>query len=187
MNLTRTLDYDWFPQPLPANLVIGAQSWLHSAYACLHYRSKKPCGLRVGHDTGIYVETFFDLGPDGEVSIGNFSTLAGPIISTNGRVAIGDYVLISREVVIADSYVAYPYQGKSDVGTGMGITIEDDVWIGTRAIILGGSHLGVGCIVGAGAVVDFEVPAWAVVAGNPSRIVGWARPPDDAPEREEER
>lgn len=187
MNITRTLDHDWFARPLPANTVIGEQSWLHSAYAFLHYRSTQPCGFRAGHDTGIYVETFFDLGPEGEISIGNFCTLAGPIISTNGRVAIGDYVLISREVVIADSFAALPFQTKADGRPTAEIVIADDVWIGTRAIILGGSRLGPGSIIGAGAVVDFEVPPWAVVAGNPARIVGWARPSRSALSGEGER
>ena len=176
MNATRTLDHDWFPRPLPANTAIGEQGWLHSSYSFLHYRSKRPWGLRTGHDTGIYVETFFDLGPEGEVTIGNFCTLAGPIISTNGRVTIGDYVLISREVVIADSYVAVPFQPTAENRPTAEIVIDDDVWIGTRAVILGGTHLGAGSIIGAGAVIDFDVPAWAVVAGNPARIVGWAHP-----------
>ncbi len=176
MTGSRALEHDWFPRPLPANAAIDEQSWLHSSYAFLHYRSTRPRGLRAGHDTGIYVETFFDLGPKGEVSIGNFCTLAGPIVSTNGRVAIGDYVLISREVVIADSFAAMPLAPGAEGQPSAEITIEDDVWIGTRAVILGGAHLGAGCIIGAGTVVDFTVPSWAVVAGNPARVVGWAKP-----------
>jgi acetyltransferase-like isoleucine patch superfamily enzyme len=43
-------------------------------------------------------------------------------------------------------------------------------------VLLPGARLGDGVIVGAGAVVDFEVPPYAVVAGNPARIVSWARP-----------
>lgn len=156
--------------------MIGEQSWLHSSYAFLHYRSTRPCGFRAGHDSGIYVETYFDLGPNGEVSIGNYCTLAGPIISTNGRVTIGDYVLISREVVIADSFAAMPLAPGAAGQPAAEITIADDVWIGTRAVILGGAHLGPGSIIGAGTVIDFEVPARAVVAGNPARIVSWAQP-----------
>lgn len=184
MNEMRTLEHDWFSRPLPSNVAIGERSWLHSAYAFLHYRGTRRWGVRAGHDTGIYVETFFDLGPEGEVSIGNFCTLAGPIISTNGRVTIGDYVLISREVVIADSFAAVPLPPGTGGRPAEDIAIADDVWIGTRAIILGGTRLGAGSIVGGGAVVDFEVPAWAVVAGNPARIVGWAPPAADAMEGE---
>ena len=43
-------------------------------------------------------------------------------------------------------------------------------------MLLSGARLGKGVIVGAGAVVDFCVPDYAIVAGNPARVVGWARP-----------
>ncbi len=91
MTTPRCLVHDWFPRPLPANIVIGERSWLHSAYAFLHYRSARRCGLRIGHDTGIYDGSLFDLGPDGEVQVGDFCTLVGPIITTNGQVSIGNY------------------------------------------------------------------------------------------------
>ena len=51
------------------------------------------------------------------------------------------------------------------------IVLEDDVWVGMGAVLLGGAHIGAGSIVGAGAVVDFAVPPEVVVAGNPARIV----------------
>jgi acetyltransferase-like isoleucine patch superfamily enzyme len=176
MSERTTLEHDWFPQPLPANVVLGERTWLYSAFAFVHYRSDRPCGLRVGHDTGVYTETFFDLGPYGEVEIGNYCTIAGPIFSTNGRIRIGDYALISREVVLADSFAAAPPDGRLGPEPTGEIVVGDRAWIGSRAVLLGGARLGEGVIVGASAVINFEVPAFAVVAGNPARVVGWARP-----------
>ena len=49
--------------------------------------------------------------------------------------------------------------------------IGDDVWIGSRAIILQGVHVGTGAVVGAGAVVTKDVPPYAVVAGCPAKIL----------------
>ena len=49
--------------------------------------------------------------------------------------------------------------------------IGNDVWIGSRAIILQGVHIGTGAVVGAGAVVTKEVPSYAVVAGCPAKII----------------
>ena len=49
--------------------------------------------------------------------------------------------------------------------------IGNDVWIGDGAIILPGARIGSGVIVGAGAVVAGTVPDYAVVAGNPARVV----------------
>jgi acetyltransferase-like isoleucine patch superfamily enzyme len=51
------------------------------------------------------------------------------------------------------------------------VSIGDDVFVGARAVILKGVHIGNGAVIGAGAVVTRDVPAYAVVAGNPARIV----------------
>jgi len=173
------LEHDWFPQPLPDNVLVGEGTWIFSSYVFLHYRSEQPCGLKIGHDSGIYIGSFLDLGPRAEVEVGNYCALAGPIISTDGRVTIGDYSFISYHVVIADSWLARP---PDDHGVTMGETagrpeihIGENVWIGTRAVILPGARIGEGAVVGAQAVVDFEVPPYAIVAGNPARIVGDAR------------
>lgn len=177
--MSRYLDHDWFPEPLPANVVLGERTWLYSTYAFRHYHSVQPVGLRVGHDTGLYNGTFFDLGIAGEVWIGDYCTLVGAIVCSSGRVDIGDYTFIAHDVVIADSFDARPgvdqQRGHSTSSTPLpssaGIVIGENVWIGARAVLLGGANIGEGAIVGAAAVVDFHVPPHTVVAGNPARIV----------------
>ena len=183
------LAHDWFPQPLPGNVILGERSWCYSSFAFLHCRSRCPCGVRIGHDSGIYHGTFFELGPDGEVEIGNYCTLVGAIISINSRVVIGDFAFLAHEVVLADSIAATPYaehggrrcdtefSGRAPV-----IVIGENAWIGARAVLLPGARLGDGVIVGAAAVVDFAVPAGSIVAGNPARIVGHASPSTNSPQ-----
>lgn len=51
------------------------------------------------------------------------------------------------------------------------VIIDDNVWIGEKASILPGVHIGEGAIIGAGAVVTKDVPPFSVVVGNPARIV----------------
>ena len=51
------------------------------------------------------------------------------------------------------------------------IIIEEDCWVGTGAKLLAGTHLGRGCIVGAGSIVNKEVPPYALVVGSPAKIV----------------
>ena len=174
MNSGKTLEHDWFPEPLPTNVFLGERSWCYSSFAFLHFRSQRPQALSVGHDTGIYHGSFFDLGPNGEVQIGNFCTLVGAIISTNARIEIADYALIAHEVVLADSPVAAPAGLRASAELAHApntvISLGENCWIGARAVLLAGARIGPGAIVAAGAVVDFEVPPYALVAGNPAKI-----------------
>lgn len=169
------LSHDWWPRPLPENVVMGERSWCHSSYAFLHCRSRRALAVRIGTDTGIYKGSFFDLGPDGSVQIGNFCTLVGAIIATNRSVVIGDYTFIAHEVVLADEPVALPCPAVPCSSGSPSVWIGENCWVGARAVLLAGTKLGDGAIVGAGAIVDFEVPPAAIVAGNPARIVGSTR------------
>jgi acetyltransferase-like isoleucine patch superfamily enzyme len=57
--------------------------------------------------------------------------------------------------------------------TSRGITIGNDVWVGSHVVILDGVTVGDKAVIGAGAVVTRDVPAGAVAAGNPARVVRW--------------
>lgn len=103
------------------------------------------------------------------LSIGDYSTIGDRTeIHVGERVTIGERVLISWDCVVMDR----DYHG---IGTMperiLPVTIEDDVWIGCRAIILPGVKIGKGAIVGAGAVVTHDIPPFKVAAGNPARVV----------------
>ena len=99
------------------------------------------------------------------------------------RLVIGSYCSIAQEVMFilnADHYTdhvsTFPFKvkclGDYKEGTSKGdIIIEDDVWIGYRAIIMSGVHIGQGAVVAAGAVVTKDVPAYAIVGGTPAKII----------------
>ena len=164
------LDHDWFDRPLPERLEVGPESWLFSSYMFLHNRSE--LGVTVGQASGLYGGTFFELGPKAKVEIGDYCSLVGVIISTNGRVRIGDYALIAHETLIADRHLALPPDHYAeDAPVSPDIVIGRNVWIATRAVIVGGVEIGENSVVGAGAVVTESVPPNVVVAGNPARIV----------------
>ncbi len=59
------------------------------------------------------------------------------------------------------------------------VVIEGDVWIGASAIVLPGVTIGTGAVVGAGSVVTKDVPAYAVVVGNPARQISSRTGSDD--------
>lgn len=180
------LDWDWWPEPVPPNVEVGQRCYLYSSFAFQRYRSRRPVGVRIGDDTGVYEGTVFDLGPDGEVHIGRFGTIVSPLIAVNGPVVIGDHAFISHDVFVADDPAAVPpdavaLTGRDPAVVSPTIAMGDAVWVGTKAVLLAGARLGDGAIVGAGAVVDFEVPPYAVVIGNPGRVVAWSRPGERPP------
>ena len=175
--MSRMLEHDWFSRPLPANVELGPRSWLYSTFAFIHFQSTVPVGLRVGNDTGIYNGTFFDLGPEGEVDVGNFCTIVGGVFATNGRVEVGDYSFIAHEVVLADGSFATPHGANPGRLSQHRPTIRlgENVWIGARAILLGDVEIGDGAVIGAAAVVRGRIPPMTIFAGNPAKQVGVVR------------
>ena len=176
------LAHDWYPGEVPANVILGERSWLHSSYAFVHHRSERDPSVRIGPDSSAYVGTYFDLGPQGEVDIGRYCAVVGATFVSDARIVVGDYTLIAYGVVIASSAFAVPPDACGAVAEGgrrgsqRDVRIGSDVWIGTRAVVLGGADVGNGAVIGAAAVVDGEVHDYAVAAGNPARNVGWAGP-----------
>src|SRR5258707_69304 len=142
------LEHDWFPRPLPDNVTLGERSWLYSAYAFLHCRSRRPRAVRIGRDTGVYHGSFFDLGPRGVVGVGDFCTLVGAVFACDSRVVIGDYSFVAHEVTFADGFAAIPGAG-SEGEPQTSIVLGENCWIGARAVLLAGARIGAGSIVGA--------------------------------------
>jgi maltose O-acetyltransferase len=103
----------------------------------------------------------------------NFGFGKGCRVYAGGGITIGSHVMIAPYVTLITSNHRYKSQFLSDENYDefKPIVINDDVWIGERAIILPGVVIGSGAIVGAGAVVTKDVPDDAVVAGNPAKVV----------------
>lgn len=93
---------------------------------------------------------------------------------TSGRIVVGDDVLFGPEVMVTAA--TYRFDDGSPVTRQAmdeaDVQIGSDVWVATRAIILPGVTIGNGAIIAANTVVREDVPAGAIVAGNPAKIVG---------------
>ena len=94
------------------------------------------------------------------------------------RIVIGKYCSIAEQVVICtggmrhtDKAALYPFDVSRAYQSTKTTTIGHDVWIGYRAMILAGTAVGNGAIIASGAVVFSDVPPFAVVAGNPARVL----------------
>jgi acetyltransferase-like isoleucine patch superfamily enzyme len=139
-----------------------------------------PGGIEIGEDTYVmhhaelHVYNFRDLPHAGiqvgrESLIGEFCVIRGP-----GGVEIGDRVYLSPGVHIysSDHVFADPDTCFIDQGVTMqGVKIEDECWIGAKAIILDGVTVGRRSVVAAGAVVTKDVPPHCLVAGVPARVI----------------
>lgn len=96
---------------------------------------------------------------------------------------IGNYCSIAPDVVFIlnsehplNTISTYPFKviimgEESEAGTKGDIRIEDDVWIGERAVILSGVTIGQGAVIAAGAVVTKDVPPYAIVGGVPAKLI----------------
>jgi maltose O-acetyltransferase len=99
----------------------------------------------------------------------------------SGKITIGDRVMIAPNVSLfsinhaLDPELRKTYinqQGEREViDYPAPITIGDDVWIGGHAVILAGVTVGNGSVIAAGAVVTKDVPAGALVGGNPAKVI----------------
>ena len=114
---------------------------------------------------------------DARLVIGDDCGLSGVTICAAGAVEIGERVLLGADVIVADTdfhpvdLVPRRYAPLPPPAAAGAVTIEDDVFVGTRAIVLAGSHIGSGSVIGAGSVVTGVVPPRVVAAGNPCRVL----------------
>ena len=92
------------------------------------------------------------------------------------NVTLGNYVMCGPEVVIAMGDHNFKSPGIPIIFSGQPkirkTIIGDDVWIGYRALIKPGVNIGDGSIIGMGAVVTKDVPAYSIVGGTPAKILG---------------
>lgn len=140
------------------NIVIGANSSIH-------------CSMNTG--------------PGGKISVGKYTTIRFKSeIESAESVSIGDYVIISNYVLITDND-SHPTSPEDRMKLSLApegselwswkyanrkpVVIEDNVWIGRRAMILKGVRIGKGSIVASGAIVTKDVPPYSLAYGNPAK------------------
>lgn len=102
----------------------------------------------------------------------------------NENLIIGNYCSIASNVLFVlggnhnyKTLTTYPFKNKilnenniEAISKGP-IILEDDVWIGANSLILSGVRIGKGAIVAAGSVVTKDIPPYAIVGGNPAKII----------------
>ncbi len=125
-------------------------------------------------ENGVYFGNGKDIRVGKEVGLScNFKTL-------NRILTIGDYVMIGEYTMFLGGAHKFDRTdipiGHQGHGEKTPLTIEDDVWIGVHVIVLPGcNHIGKGVIIGAGSVVTKDIPDYAIVGGNPAKIIRYRK------------
>ncbi len=173
-------------------LAVNIIFWLELIYSAFIKLRLRKCGRRLrlrlstvirGHENIVLGDNFSSMGVlylyangCGYLQIGNNCS-----VNTNvqfgaaaGRLIVGDNVSIAPNVVIraANSGMRRDALMKQQAHTYGEIIIEDDVWIGSNAVITSGVTIAKGTVVGAGAVVTKSTEPYSIVGGVPAKKVG---------------
>jgi acetyltransferase-like isoleucine patch superfamily enzyme len=155
-----------------------------------------PSQIAVGDDARFQRGAIILADAQGTISFGNNTTVGryavlqavGGTINIGDNSTVGDFcnlygqgtLTIGQNVMIASGCRIVPNQHtfadreipiSRQPCVALGITIEDGVWLGANVVVLDGVRIGRGAIVGAGSVVNQTVPAYAIVAGVPARVL----------------
>lgn len=126
------------------------------------------CGENLEIEARVLLGRFDDIEIGDNVQINEYCRLR--------NVSIGNHVMIAPEVYVLHS-------GHEHARNGIPMrfqpekyypktVVEEDVWIGARAMILPGRRIGKGSIVAAGSVITKDVEPYSVVGGNPAQVIG---------------
>ncbi len=156
-------------------------------------KAEKPCrivgsrligNISMGQGSNVYFSNL-----SGPISIGRHTYLSGPridVIAHLNPITIGNFCSIARGAQIQEynhktcglttSFLSRrigssPGLSTSEIESKGPIHIGHDVWIGTDSLVMSGINVGTGAVIGAGAVVTKDVPPYAIVAGNPARVI----------------
>lgn len=109
------------------------------------------------------------------VTLGDYVNFNGAIIQGKGALTIGNHFHAGRELLIitdnhrfGDDAELIPYD---KVRISKPVVIKDFVWLGSRVTIIPGVTIGEGAIVAAGSVVVKDVPDFAIMGGNPAKLI----------------
>lgn len=115
-------------------------------------------------------------GPNGVLRIGRHAIInSGASICAHGSITVGDRALIGPGVMINDTSFHDLYE-RHVMPDPLAVVIEDDVWIGAKASVLPGVHIGRGAVICAHALVQRDVEAFTVVSGVPAVVVATLNP-----------
>ena len=139
--------------------------------------------IAIGDDVFIGPRCWLQVLPDPTASadsvalrIGSGTSVVGDcVFSAAASITIGERVLFARGVYVSDHSHRFEREGSAILDQGIDrlqpVRIEDGAWLGEHVVVCPGVTIGRGSVVGANSVVTRDVPARAVAAGAPARVI----------------
>lgn len=118
------------------------------------------------------------------LDIGKFTCFGPMVVAGLGKHPSRGFVSTYPAFYSSEKWTPISFVESSIFEESEPIVVGHDVWVGARAIILDGVKIGNGAIIGAGAVVTKDVPAYAVVAGVPAKLIRYRFEPEQVAELE---
>ena len=111
--------------------------------------------IQIGKNTAFNRDVHINADVGGNIKIGEFYMIGPNVVmrTANHKFDNPDVVMQKQGHIIKD------------------IQIDDDVWIGSNAVVVGGVHVGRGAVIGAGAVVTKDIPSMAIAVGVPAKVI----------------
>jgi acetyltransferase-like isoleucine patch superfamily enzyme len=151
------------------NPAVSLFSWVDSK-SLISKKAKIYFGTKIYNST---IDSFSYIGPKTEIvysDIGKFCSIAN-----NCSIGLASHSLnnISTSPIFTSkkSGTGYSWSTFNTYEESHRVNIGNDVWIGTKSIIMGGIKIGDGAIIGAGAIVTKDVPSYSIVAGIPAKVI----------------
>ena len=114
----------------------------------------------------------------GRIEIGNHTFINyGSSIAARASVKIGSHCHLGHYTFVMDND-QHGLVRRMELPQSYPVIIEDHVWIGSKAVILPGVHIGSRAVIGAGSIVTKDIPPRCVAAGNPATVLRHLTEPD---------
>lgn len=139
-------------------------------------------GCRIVIEDDVVIDAFVKLKPaggSGDVTIGRGTVInSGCVLYTGNGIRIGSNVLIAANCTLAPTNHAFDDPDRLIRQQGFqpsrgGIVIGNDVWIGANCVLLDGTNVGSGSVVGAASLLRGVLPPFCIAMGTPARVCGW--------------
>ena len=125
------------------------------------------CGKNVNIEHGAFLASGLGIEIGDNSGIGLSCRVAGPLTMGNDVMMAPGVMIFTQNHETEDLSIPMRLQ----TAPKKKVTIGNDVWIGANALIMPGVNIGDGVIVAAGAIVTRDVEPYAVVGGNPARVI----------------